>query len=167
MKSDNKITGNRGEELACEYLEKKGFLVVERNFSTRYGELDIICLDGEILVFVEVKTKVGHDFGEPEEMVSKSKLGQVQRMGEVFIEMNNFSSFGSGLSDFSTLPAGRQVGIAPSTGASLRQNRTTPAPPGKITRLQKWNGGCRVDVVGIVLKDNGEVERIKHYEAVY
>ena len=88
MKNQNKITGNRGEELASKYLEKKGFLIVERNFRTRFGEIDIVCRDGQTLVFVEVKTKIGHDFGEPEEMVNKSKIGKVKRMGEVYLQDN-------------------------------------------------------------------------------
>lgn len=119
MKKLNKVTGNKGEEIACKYLENKGYLLIERNFRTRFGEIDIVCWDGQILVFVEVKTKIGHDFGEPEDMVNKSKLSQVQRMGEVYIEM------------------------------------------------KKWSGLCRVDVVAIVLFENGEVESIKHHEAVY
>ncbi|HOX96692.1 MAG TPA: YraN family protein [Candidatus Woesebacteria bacterium] len=86
MKSQNKITGNIGEELATEYLEKKGYKIKERNFRTRFGEIDIICWDGKILVFVEVKTKIGHDFGEPEEMVNKSKIGKVKKMGEVYLQ---------------------------------------------------------------------------------
>ena len=86
MKSANKVTGNRGETLAAEYLQKKGYKIIERNFRTRFGEIDIICSDAQTLVFVEVKTKIGHDFGEPEEMVNKRKLSQVKRMGEVYLQ---------------------------------------------------------------------------------
>lgn len=86
MKNRNKETGNKGEELATDYLLKKGYRVIECNFRTRFGEIDIICYDKETLVFVEVKTKRGHDFGEPEEMVNKRKLSQVKRMGEVYLQ---------------------------------------------------------------------------------
>jgi putative endonuclease len=86
MKSQNKVTGNRGEGLAAEYLMKKDYEILERNFRTRFGEIDIVGYDGETLVFVEVKTKIGHDFGEPEEMVNKTKLAQVQRMGQIYID---------------------------------------------------------------------------------
>jgi len=86
VKSNNKITGNRGEELAAEFLSQKSYRLVERNFRTRFGEIDIISYDGPILVFVEVKTKIGHDFGEPEEMVNKSKIAKVKRMGEVYLQ---------------------------------------------------------------------------------
>lgn len=86
MKNQNKETGNKGEDLATDYLLKKGYRIIERNFRTRFGEIDIICYDSETLVFVEVKTKIGHDFGEPEEMVNKRKLSRVKRMGEVYLQ---------------------------------------------------------------------------------
>lgn len=124
MKKENFLTGRKGEEIAAKFLEKKGFLIKERNFRTRFGETDIVCLDRDILVFVEVKTKKGHDFSEPEEMVNKGKLAKVQRMGEVYM---------------------------------LNQE----------ARIMNCGGRCRVDVVGVVLKEDGEVERIRHFEAVY
>lgn len=133
MKQDNKITGNKGEDLASNYLENKGYRIEERNFHTRFGEIDIICFDRDILVFVEVKTKIGHDFGEPEEMVNKSKLAKVQRMGEVYVQ--------------------NKIGL-PRFGYETRNDGS-------------WKGLCRVDVVAIVLKSDGEVESLKHYEAVY
>ena len=86
VKSNNKVTGNRGEDLAVAYLQKKHYLIIERNFRTRFGEIDIICKEAQTLVFVEVKTKIGHDFGEPEEMVGKSKIAKVKRMGEVYLQ---------------------------------------------------------------------------------
>jgi len=130
MKINNKVTGNRGEDLAVEYLEKKGYKIEERNFRTRFGEIDIVCWDAQTLVFVEVKTKIGHDFGEPEEMVDKRKMAQVQRMGEVYMRTQE-----------------------------LKESRTQDE--------ERWKGACRVDVVVIVLKENGEVEKLEHYEAVY
>ena len=133
MKKENFLTGRKGEEIAAKFLEEKGFSIKERNFRTRFGEIDIVCYDKDILVFVEVKTKIGHDFGEPEEMVGKGKLAKVQRMGEVY-----------------TLLKTQELKKSKTQGMELT-----------------WEGRCRVDVVGIVLKENGEVERIRHYEAVY
>ena len=86
LKKNNKETGNRGEVIASNYLEKKGYKILERNFRTRFGEIDIVCLDAQTLVFVEVKTKIGHDFGEPEEMVNRGKVSKVKRMGEVYLQ---------------------------------------------------------------------------------
>jgi putative endonuclease len=58
MADPRRALGARGEELAARHLEARGFEVVERNFRTRYGELDVIARDARFLVFCEVKTRV-------------------------------------------------------------------------------------------------------------
>ena len=83
MKKFNRIVGSKAEEYASRALIKKGYTIVKRNFSNRFGEIDIIVKDGETLVFVEVKAKTGNRFGTPEEMVSKRKLNQIRKMGEI------------------------------------------------------------------------------------
>ncbi|MEK7525120.1 MAG: YraN family protein [Patescibacteria group bacterium] len=85
MKRKNKITGNRGEEMALAELTQKGYLLLARNFRNRFGEIDLVMEDGATVVFVEVKTRVGEEFGLPEEEVSARKFAQVRRMGEVFL----------------------------------------------------------------------------------
>lgn len=81
-KTANKTTGRTGEQLAVKQLEKKGYEILETNWGTKWGEIDIIARDGQTFVFVEVKTKVGENFGSPEEMCNWRKLAQVQRMAE-------------------------------------------------------------------------------------
>lgn len=87
-KQENKVTGNRGETLAAEYLTRKGYKILERNYQSKWGEIDIIArlkVKGEsITVFVEVKTKTTNKYGEPWEMVNHWKIEQVKRMGEVW-----------------------------------------------------------------------------------
>lgn len=83
-KQQNKVTGNRGETLAAEYLVKKGYKIIQRNYRSKWGEIDIICKQEKIIVFVEVKTKTTDRFGEPWEMVNHWKAEQVKRMGEVW-----------------------------------------------------------------------------------
>lgn len=91
-KQQNKVTGNRGEGLATEYLQKKGYTILERNYRSKWGEVDIIAKTksetrnskDEVVVFVEVKTKTTDRYGEPWEMVSHWKIEQVKRMGEVW-----------------------------------------------------------------------------------
>ena len=85
MKRENKIVGNRGEDIALVELTKKGYQLVERNFRNRFGEIDLIMEDEATVVFVEVKTRVGEEIGLPEEEVSARKFAQVRRMGEVFL----------------------------------------------------------------------------------
>jgi putative endonuclease len=68
-----KDIGAIGEKLARDYLKKKGYHILETNFRCRYGEIDIVAEKKESLVFVEVRTKTGIDFGSPEESVTYAK----------------------------------------------------------------------------------------------
>jgi putative endonuclease len=68
-----KDIGDIGEKLARDYLKKKGYHILETNFRCRYGEIDIVAEKKESLVFVEVRTKTGIDFGSPEESVTYAK----------------------------------------------------------------------------------------------
>jgi len=88
MKTLNYKKGKAGEEIAAEFLRKKGFKILEQNFNTRYGELDLICVDKNILVFTEVKLKVGEQFGTPEEMVNRRKLYQIEQTAQSFLLQN-------------------------------------------------------------------------------
>jgi putative endonuclease len=73
--------GQRGEQLASEHLERCGFTVVERNYRTRWGELDVIAFDGTTLAFCEVKTRrAGGRAGAPFEALGPGKQAQVRRM---------------------------------------------------------------------------------------
>lgn len=85
MKTKNRETGTFAEEKVVKYLQRKGWEVIERNFHTRFGEIDLICREKDILVFVEVKAKKGRDFGLPEEMFDRRKYDQVKRMAQVFL----------------------------------------------------------------------------------
>lgn len=86
MKAFNKVTGKIGEDLAEKLLQEKGYAIIKRNFRTRYGEIDLICKEGDTLVFVEVKTKRGLDFGSPEDMYTRGKAERVKRMASVYLQ---------------------------------------------------------------------------------
>lgn len=92
MKSANFSKGRLGEQIASNFLKKKGYQILEQNFRTRYGEIDIIASSParlrSALAFVEVKLKLGSDFGLPEEMITPSKIGQIQKMAEVYLQQN-------------------------------------------------------------------------------
>ena len=70
---DPKQLGLLGERLACRELERRGYRVLERRARSRHGEIDIVALDGDVLVFVEVKTRRHSRFGEAWEAVSWRK----------------------------------------------------------------------------------------------
>ena len=100
------LLGKRGEDIAASYLQRQGYRIVFRNFKARYGELDIVALDQNTLVFVEVKTRVGTQYGTPEEALTPRKIRELvktaqfftlthptfpeeQRMDAIAIEMNS------------------------------------------------------------------------------
>jgi len=86
MKKSNKITGNIGENLAAEYLQKLGYKIVERNWRySRNGEIDIIAEDKKTLVFVEVKTRKSVTFGHPFEAIDAKKFSQVKTIAQTYI----------------------------------------------------------------------------------
>ncbi len=69
-----KATGAAGEELACRALEERGYRVVERNWRTARGEVDVVARDGDCWVFVEVKTRRGRRAENPEEAIPPRKV---------------------------------------------------------------------------------------------
>ncbi len=73
--------GALGERLAAEHLERRGFRIVERNYRTRWGELDIIAFDGQTLTFCEVKTRrMAAGSGSPFDAIRQRKRLQVRKM---------------------------------------------------------------------------------------
>ncbi len=86
MKQFNRSTGHVGEDIAARTLQKKGYTILERNFSNKFGEIDIIAKDKDVLVFVEVKTKIGVDFGLPEEMIGPGKLHRIRNMATMYLK---------------------------------------------------------------------------------
>jgi putative endonuclease len=76
--------GTAGESIACGALESLGYRIIERNYRTRFGEIDIVAEDGGAIVFVEVKTKTDGSYGDPAEAVTPQKQRQLVSMGEFY-----------------------------------------------------------------------------------
>jgi putative endonuclease len=73
--------GQVGEQMAAEHLVRRGFEIVERNYRTRWGELDIVAFDGRVLAFCEVKTRrISRGNGSPFDAIRSVKRLQVRRM---------------------------------------------------------------------------------------
>lgn len=92
MKPTTKETGDRGEQIAADYLEAKGYRVIERNYRFERAEVDLVCfqpassgLPGGEMVFVEVKTRRGDGFGTPEEAVTPAKQQLIAKAAEAFM----------------------------------------------------------------------------------
>lgn len=77
--------GREGEEAAASHLVSLGYRVIARNVRFRSGEIDIVAMDGETLVFVEVKTRTGEAYGLPAESVTHRKQLQLVRLAELFL----------------------------------------------------------------------------------
>lgn len=82
----NKKLGQWGEETAARYLLSKGYKILERNYFTPYGELDIICERGNTLAFIEVKTRRSSKFGFPEESITNRKKEHIKKAALSYME---------------------------------------------------------------------------------
>jgi putative endonuclease len=81
---DRIALGRRGERIAERHLKRKGYRILERNFRGAGAEIDLVAMDGETLVFVEVKTRRTAQTGTPEEAVNSYKQRHLRRAGEVY-----------------------------------------------------------------------------------
>ncbi len=81
----NRSLGAWGEELALRFLSRRGYTLVERNYRTRYGELDLIVRQGSTLVFVEVKLRRGTGFGDPVEAVTPHKQAKIRSLAQRYL----------------------------------------------------------------------------------
>jgi len=86
MKLTRQKLGQRGEELAAQALTREGYKIVARNYRTPLGEIDIIARQGKKLIFVEVKTRKGLNFGEPQEGVSFSKQARLKKVAGYYLK---------------------------------------------------------------------------------
>ncbi|MEW6002079.1 MAG: YraN family protein [Nitrospirota bacterium] len=81
-----KALGNRGEELAVKFLKKRGYRIIERNYKTPLGEIDIIARDGNKIVFAEVKTRTNDSFGHPFEAVNARKRKKMKNLALLYLK---------------------------------------------------------------------------------
>ncbi len=84
MTSRRKRVGDSGERLAADYLVRLGYRVLDRNVRRREGEVDLVTLDGDTLVFVEVKLRRAGDFGGAIEAITSAKGLRLQALAEVY-----------------------------------------------------------------------------------
>lgn len=90
MKTPAQHTGDQGEDLALRFLQKEGYQLLLRNYRYRHDEIDLVMQKGNLLVFVEVKTRRNAEYGYPEEFVSKKQARQIVRAAEQYILQNDW-----------------------------------------------------------------------------
>ena len=85
MTTERIALGKQGEEIALKYLKKKAYKIIERNYRSRLGEIDIIASHKGATVFIEVKTRGNTDFGLPQESVDERKQQHMARVALNYI----------------------------------------------------------------------------------
>jgi putative endonuclease len=80
--------GSRGEQVAERYVRSLGWRVVARSARSRYGELDLVAVDGRTVVFIEVKTRSSHEAGHPAEAVEENKQRRLTRAARAFVQQH-------------------------------------------------------------------------------
>lgn len=88
-KSPTSALGKLSEDFACEFLLSKGYKIITRNFRSKFGEIDVVALDKNTLVFIEVKARWSLKFGNPEEAVTPWKLAKVVKTAEYFCQLHS------------------------------------------------------------------------------
>ena len=86
-----KIIGDKGERKVALIYMLKGYKILSRNFSCRYGELDIVALKNDTVVIVEVKTRKNDRYAEAKEFVNYSKQNRIRNTADLFLQQNNLS----------------------------------------------------------------------------
>lgn len=81
--------GRQGEQLAAQYLRRKGYIIIGQHYTSRWGEIDLIVQDKKELVFIEVKSRKTKRFGRPEESITKSKLNHLVKAICCYLEEND------------------------------------------------------------------------------
>lgn len=85
MTESRRDVGIKGEEIALSFLYSLGYFLLEKNFRCRFGEIDLIMKDEDVIVFVEVKTRRNLLFGLPQESVHPAKQAKIRRLAQYYL----------------------------------------------------------------------------------
>lgn len=92
MTTTRRQLGDKGEDLAAAALKNQGYKILERNYATPLGEIDLIAKHKGCLVFIEVKTRKTLRFGRPEEAVTGAKQRRLQRLAEYYVKQKRLDN---------------------------------------------------------------------------
>lgn len=99
--------GNRGENLAAEHLQRQGFQILERQLRGHFGELDLVALDADTVVFVEVKTRATMAAGDPTEAITRAKQKKITQSAVAYLKRRGWLERRSRIDVVSILWQGR------------------------------------------------------------
>lgn len=88
----NKTVGSFGETLVIAYLENLNYEILDKNFNTKFGEIDIVAKDKDEYVFIEVKTRTSKKYGMPIEAVNENKVSHIKSASKVYIYLNRLEN---------------------------------------------------------------------------
>jgi putative endonuclease len=106
-----KNLGKIGEDLALDYLKSHGYLVLEINFTSKFGEIDIVAKKNLTLYFIEVKTRSNLNYGEPFEAVNKRKIYHIKKAAQYYLLKNNPGDYKLKVAVFSILIEGEKTDL--------------------------------------------------------
>lgn len=86
MSDDKRKIGKIGEEIAAEFLANKGYQIIEKNYYSRYGEIDLVAWETGSVIFVEVKTRTNQAYGAPETSVTQKKLDRIEKAALMWMQ---------------------------------------------------------------------------------
>ena len=84
--------GNKAEGKAVAFLEKEGYEIIQRNYYSRFGEIDIIARNGSVLVFIEVKYRKDNSYGSPLEAISSYKVKSICKTARYYLKSNDIEA---------------------------------------------------------------------------
>ncbi|NMA87273.1 MAG: YraN family protein [Tissierellia bacterium] len=90
---NNRKKGIIGEEIAAKYLLSKGYKIIDKNYRTNIGEIDIIALENDVLAFIEVKTRTSVNYGYPYEAVNWKKQDKIIKSSLIYIKHKNMRNY--------------------------------------------------------------------------
>jgi len=91
MESEKGELGRRGEKAAVRFLKRQGYRILQRNFVSSVGEIDVVARERDVLVFVEVKTRTGSDFGGPLAAVGPAKRRKLAQVARSYLARHHIS----------------------------------------------------------------------------
>ncbi|WP_300856927.1 YraN family protein [uncultured Clostridium sp.] len=93
MKNYNKAIGKYGENIARDFLINNGYKILDMNYRNRYGEIDIISIKNDIIIFCEVKSRYTSSFGNPIEAVTYYKQKQIIKLSEMYLLYEKYNNY--------------------------------------------------------------------------
>ncbi len=94
MKGHNREIGIEGENIAIRYLVRQGYQIIEKNYRSKFGEIDIVVKDKNTIVFVEVKTRSNLAYGRPVEAINYKKINHLRHTAQQYIQWKGLNDCG-------------------------------------------------------------------------